>query len=167
RHIWLDESRLYFVVAQARPGIERTDVIERSLDRLNRAVDRLCNLLVLLVLQRSQVLIDNGDCVCQRLPGAVSTAVSLVLRLMIAQLIKQAFAQIAAGNTRGIKLPNDFDCFLKIIAGEAGLEGGTRAVARCGGRFHWQGWCNRWLRCSRGGGLVYRVAICAEGRVTQ
>ena len=56
------------------------------------------------------------------------------LLLVIAQLIEQALAQIAAGDAGWIQLADDFDGFVQIGEGEGRPECGTRGFATGAGR---------------------------------
>ena len=63
------------------------------------------------------MLVHDGNRVGQNLRGglAVSILVRGQLRLVIAQLIEQAIAQVAAGDSRRIHLAHQFQGFVQIV----------------------------------------------------
>src|SRR5437899_1293282 len=115
-NVRLDEPWLSFVVPQSRARIERTDIIQRLLHRFDRPAKRFRNLFMLLELQRAKVLVDYRDCIVKQLCRGLAIAVFVQreLLLVIAQLIEQAFAKIAAANPRRIQLPDHFESFAQI-----------------------------------------------------
>src|ERR1700722_3300531 len=115
-NVGLDEARLGFVVTQAGAGIERSDVIQCIFDRLQRTADGSRDFFVLLILQGAQMLIDDRGGVLENLRRAVAVSFSVLvavflsvlvqreLLLVIAQLVEQALAEIAATNAGGVEL---------------------------------------------------------------
>ncbi len=73
---------------------------------IERTCDGLGNLFVLFVLHGAQMLVDDGDGILQDLRGAVAVFLPVLVQsellLVIAQLAKQAFTQIAAAHARGV-----------------------------------------------------------------
>ena len=122
---------LDFVVAQAGPRIEGADVVERSLHGFDRAADGLGDFFVLLVLQAAQMLVDDGHRILQDLRRAVAVLVQRELRLVIAELVQQAVAQVAAGHARRVQLTHYFQSFLQIGGSEVWLVS-RRGRARFG-----------------------------------
>src|SRR5207248_3266669 len=135
RDIWFDKTRLRFVVAQPRPGIECAYVIQRSLYCLNGAVDGARNLFVLLVLERLEVLIDYRDGIGKHLRGPVTVSISkaLMLSLVIPQLIEETIAQIAASDSWRVELPDDLNRLVQVLRIKTGLIRQPCAVVRCRG----------------------------------
>src|SRR5262249_24731941 len=148
-NVRLNQARLHFVVTKTGPRIERADVIKSSWNCLNRSVDGPRNFLMLLVLQRSQMLVNDRNSILSDLCWAVSILAKL--RLVIAQLIMQAFTKIAASHAGRVELANDLNCFLKLIVIEADLESWPASIGR-GRRWRRLDCSGRW---SRGG------AVCA------
>src|SRR5437867_10291145 len=93
-YVRLDQSRLNLVVAQAGPGIERPDVLERLLYCFDRTGDCLSYFLVLLILQGTKMLVHNRNRVREHLGSGFPVAVlaDRKLLLVITQLTKQALA---------------------------------------------------------------------------
>ena len=86
---------------------------------------------MLLVLQRAQMLVDDGDGVGEKLRRAVPAVLQVVpvlvqgqLLLVVAQLVEQAIAQIAAGDPGRIQLADDFEGFVQIGERELRLVDG-------------------------------------------
>src|SRR5579864_9042609 len=115
------------------------------------------------------MLIDDGDRVGENLGRGfpVAVLVQLVLLLVIAQLIEQALAKIAASNSRWVKLPYHFKGFVKIGDGEAGRK---HRMRNWSGLWGWLG--SDWLRCgcSRSAREVYSMRLftptCDLGEIT-
>src|SRR5437879_1843003 len=130
-NVRLNEPWLRFVVPQSRARIERTDIIQRLLHRFDRPAKRFRNLFMLLELQRAQVLVDYRDCIVKQLCRGLAIAVFVQreLLLVIAQLIEQAFAKIAAANPRRIQLPDHFESFAQIGSIKFGTNAGGAEVA--------------------------------------
>src|SRR5437016_1939933 len=132
-NVRLDEPWLSFVVPQSRARIERTDIIQRLLHRFDRPAKRFRNLFMLLELQRAKVLVDYRDCIVKQLCRGLAIAVFVQreLLLVIAQLIEQAFAKIAAANPRRIQLPDHFESFAQIGSIEIRHKCWTGRNRRC------------------------------------
>ena len=82
---------------------------------------------MLLVLKRAQMLVHHSNCIGDHPSGGLSVTV-LELRellLVVAQLIEQALAQIAAGDAWRIHLANYFESFAEVAPVEAGLVSGS------------------------------------------
>ena len=81
------------------------------------------------------MLVDDGDGVLKNLRSAVAVFVECELRLMIAKLVNQAFAEIAAAHAGRIELTDNFQRFFQVRGSESGLENWRRSdVFRSGGR---------------------------------
>src|SRR5258708_26631317 len=95
-------------------------MVKRSVTRLDGTANRARDFLVLLILQRAQVLVNNSD----RVGYDLSSAIPILpeLSLVITQLVKQAFAEVPATHTRRIKLAHDFDGLVKVVAIKTGLK---------------------------------------------
>ena len=117
RHIGLDQARLALVVTQAGAGIERPNVVQGLLHRFREAPDGARDFFVLLVLQSAQMLVHDGNRVGQHLRGGLSVSILVrgQLRLVVAQLIEQTIAQVAAGDSRRIHLAHQIERFMQII----------------------------------------------------
>src|ERR1700686_4640901 len=138
RDIGFDQAGLDFVVLQAGARIEGPDVIDGLLNRIGRTADRFGNFFVLLALDRAQVLVADGDGILQNLRGTVagffcglvSVFALRKLLLVIAQLAEKTLAQVAAADTRRVKLTHNFESFLQIGSREVRLIGWTRRGGR-------------------------------------
>ena len=132
--IGLNQPRRNLVVAQARPGIQRADILEPRLHRFDWTPDGARNFLELLQRDRSQMLIDDSHRVSHNLLGQ-STTVSVQLQLlqMVAQLIEQAFAQVATGDALRIELAHNFQRFVQIdrVKFTDAIRAGAPLSARC------------------------------------
>ncbi len=120
--IGLDQPRLRLVVAQAGTRIEGADVVERLLHRFDRTPNRLGDFLDIACSAPRADAGRQSRLHRQNLRSGFSVAVPLQLKLllMVAQLVEQALAQIAAGDAGGIQLAHDFDRFVQIGETEAG-----------------------------------------------
>ena len=126
RDVGFDQPRLALVITQTGARIEGADVVQRLLHGFYGPVDRLRDFLVLLHLQRAQVLVNHGDTVIQHFRGrSISVFVNRELLLVVTKLAEQALAQIAAGYARGIELAHQFECFMQIGKSETRLVGGV------------------------------------------
>ena len=66
------------------------------------------------------MLIDNCDRVREHLGGTVSILPQL--RLVVAQLVEQAFAKVSACDARRIQLTHNLNRFVQVFAIKAGRE---------------------------------------------
>src|SRR5258708_5886583 len=125
-NVRLNQSRLDFVVLLSGPWVQSANVIQCGLDCFDGPRNGSRDFLVLLILQGAKVLVNNRDCICQHLCGAVSILVELYL--VIAELVKQTLAKIAARNAGRIELPDDLNRFVKLFAIEADGEPRFRSI---------------------------------------
>src|SRR6185369_13807346 len=109
----------------------------------------------LLVLQGAQMLVDDRDRIGQKLRGGLAVSVLLCgeLPLVIAQLIQQTIAQVAACDSGRVHLANQIEGLVQISQVEAGLKDGLGRFSRSKGLRRWRGRENRgngfWSRCER------------------
>src|SRR5690349_14382355 len=69
-----------------------------------------------------------------------------MLLLDVAQLVQQAFPQIAAGDTWWVELANNLQCFVQFAEGECRFVNGARGWSRGGDRLRG----SLWGRCDSG-----------------
>jgi len=119
--VGLDQAGLNFVVAQAGAGIEGANIVERNLHRFERAADGLGDFLELLERYATQMLIDDGGGVLQHLFGSVAVLMQRQLLLVVAQLVEETSAEIAAGYAGRIQLADDLKGFDQVRGGESWL----------------------------------------------
>src|SRR5208282_5989411 len=113
--IGLNQPGGNLVVAQPRPRIECADIFEGRLHCLDWTSDGAPNLLELLQRYRFQMLIDYGNRIAHnRLGQGIAVRVQLQLLQMVAQLIEQAFPQVATGYAWRIDLAHYFQRFVQI-----------------------------------------------------
>src|SRR5260370_12250405 len=94
-------------------------MLEPGLHRFDWTTDRARNFLKLLQRHRPQMLIDDGNRVSHDLPGQGTTvSVQMQLLQMVAQLIEQAFAQVATGDARRIELAHNFQRLVQVGDGK-------------------------------------------------
>ncbi len=129
--IGLDQPGLNFVVAQAGARIEGADIVERHVHSFERAADGLGDFLELLERYATQMLIDDGGGILQHLFGSIAVFMQRELLLVVAQLVEQTSAEIAAGYTGRIQLADGLERFDQIRGGECRLV--HRKLGSCGG----------------------------------
>ena len=116
-NIGLNEPGLDVVVAHAGTGIEGADVIQGWLDGLDGASDGTSDFFVLLVLQRPQVLVDDGNGVSDHLGERLPVGILPRQLLLVTELAEQTLAQVAASYTGRVQLADDFQGLVKILHG--------------------------------------------------
>src|SRR6266496_1257485 len=122
----LNQSGLDLVVLLTGTRIEGAYVLECALDCFDGPGNGARDFLMLFVLQGAKVLVHNCNRVGKHLGGPVSVLAEL--RLMITELVKQALAQIAAGDARRVELPHNFDGFMELLMIEANRERRFRSI---------------------------------------
>src|ERR1700716_99609 len=130
-NVGLDQPRLALVVTQTGAGIECPDVFQSFLNGFRGTADRARNFLVLLVLQGAQMLIYDRDRIGKHLRSGFTVAVLVggQLLLVVAPLIEQTIAQVAAGDSGRIHLAHQVESFMEIFQVEAGLKRGLNRLS--------------------------------------
>ena len=124
-HVRLDQPGLDFVVAQTGTRIEGADEVHGRHHGFQRPAHDLGNFLVVLVLQRVQMLIDEHDRIVQRFQFRHMSAVAVLAMdaLQVVQLRQQAFAQVARAHADGIHLLYQVDGFAQGVTTERNTRG--------------------------------------------